>query len=190
MLLQLALDTLLTPRAVARRVLALDLAPPTLIEATAATASLGVLLGYAGLALSGGAVDPVSAAVLERPLLGAVLQACVMTTVAGLAYRVGRAFGGSGGFWGALLVVVWLNAVTLGIQVVQLVALAVAPPLAGVVSIATLFWLLWAFSSFVAELHGFASTAMVLGAVLLTSIAIAFALTILAGVFGLAPQGI
>ncbi len=189
MLLQLAIDTLLKPRASARRLLAIEIAPATLVEAAAAITCIGLVLGYAGLTLSGGAVDRVSAAVLGMPLIGALLQFGVMAVVALLTFRIGRLFGGAGGFWGAVLVVVWLNAITLGIQVVQLLALAFAPPLAGVIAIATLFWLLWAYSNFVAELHGFGSPVMVLGVAVLTVIAIVFGLTMFAAILGVTPQG-
>ena len=39
------------------------------------------------------------------------------------------------------------------------------PPLAAILAIATLFWALWAFANFVAELHGFRNPIVVLGAV-------------------------
>lgn len=185
---QLAIDSLIRPRAAARRVLALPVAPLTLVETAAAITALGLVLGFVAMRMSG-AVDPVSAAVLRAPLLGAVAQFGMMALVAFLTFRIGRAFGGRGGFWGAALVVVWLNAVTLGIQVVQIAALAVVPPLAGVIAIATLFWLLWAFANFVAELHDFGSPLMVLGVTVLTAIVLIFGVTLLAAILGFSPQG-
>ena len=98
-------------------------------------------------------------------------------------------FGGRGDFLGAATSIVWLNAATIAIQILQLVALVLAPPIAGIIAIATLAWLLWAFSCFVAELHGFASPAVVLGVVVLTGIVLVFALTFLAALAGFAPQG-
>jgi hypothetical protein len=185
---QLVIDSILRPRAAARRVLGLELAPDALFQAAAAITCIGIVLGYLAMRMSGGAVDPVSAAVLQAPLLGATLQFGMMAVIAFLTFRIGRVFGGRGDFWGAAAVVVWLNAVTLAIQVVQLAALATVPPLAGLIAIATLFWLLWAFSNFVAELHGFASPVMVLGVVVLTVIVLVFALTLVAAMLGLTPQ--
>lgn len=189
MWLQLAMDSVFQPRGAARRLLALDVPRRSLVDAAVAVTCIGLVLGYVGLRLSGGAVDPVSAALLGAPFVGAVVQFAVMAGAAFLTWRVGRSFGGQGEFWGALRVVVWLNAVTLGIQVVQLVALAVAPFVAGPIAIATLFWLLWAFASFVTELHAFTSPMMVLGVTVLTVVMIVIGLTILAAVLGLSSQG-
>ena len=100
-----------------------------------------------------------SAAILGRPLLGAVVQLAALVIVVFLTVRIGRLFGGIGGFWDALALVVWLNAVMVLVQVVQLVALALVPPLAAALAIATILWALWAFANFVAELHGFQNPA-------------------------------
>lgn len=186
---QLAIDSFLRPRSAARQVLALPIGPVSVVQAAGAVTCIGLVLGYLGLRLSGGAIDPISASVLSMPLLGAAIQFGVMALVAALTFRIGRMFGGAGGFWGAAAIVVWLNAVTLAIQLVQLAALAVVPPFAGLIAIATLFWLLWAYANFVTELHGFASPVMVLGVVVLTVIVIVFGLTMLVAILGLSPQG-
>ena len=47
-----------------------------------------------------------------------------MAVIVVLTVRIGRLFGGSGGLWGALALVVWLNAMMVLIQAAQLVALA------------------------------------------------------------------
>jgi hypothetical protein len=141
------------------------------------------------MAMSPGGVDGVSAMVLGNPLLSAGAEFVGMLVVAGLAARVGRAFGGVGGFWDALTLIVWLNAVMLLIQVLQLVLLVVAPPVAGMIALATLFWAMWVFANFVAELHGFTNPLMVLGGVILTAIVLFFAVAILLAVLGLTPQG-
>lgn len=190
MLRQLVIDSLVRPRAAARGVLDLDIAAGPLAQAAVAVTCIGLVLGYAAMRIGGGAVDPVSAAVLQAPLLGALGQFAMMALIAFLTFRVGRLFGGAGGFWGAATVVIWLNAVTLGIQVLQIVVLAVAPPLAGLVAVATLFWLLWAYANFVAELHAFRSPVMVLGVAVLSGIALIFGLTLIAAILGIAPPGI
>lgn len=186
---RLVIDSLFRPREAATRVLRLDLTPGALAQAGVAVTCIGLLLGYVGLALSGGDVDPVSAVVLERPLVGAALQLAIMAAVAFLTFRIGRLFGGVGALWGAAAVVVWLNAVTLVIQVLQLAALALVPPLAGLIAMATIFWLFWAYANFVTELHGFESPVMVLGVVVLTVIVIVFGLTMLAAILGLSSRG-
>ena len=69
---------------------------------------------------------------------------------------------------------VWLNAMLVLIQAGQLVALALVPPLAALLAIAAMFWALWAFANFVAELHGFQNPVIVLGGVVLTGIMLFF----------------
>ncbi len=151
---------------------------------------VGVVLGYAALLLSPGAVDRVSAAILGRPLVGAMVQLAALVIVVFLTVRIGRLFGGIGGFWDALALVVWLNAVMVLVQVVQLVALALAPPLAAALAIATILWALWAFANFVAELHGFKNPALVLGGVILTSIVLFFTTAMLLAILGLTPPAV
>jgi hypothetical protein len=184
---QLVIDSFAQPRVAARRLIALDLPPDALLQAAGAVTCIGLVLGFAALRLTGGAADPVSAAVLRSPLVGAAVQFGVMALIALLTFRVGRMFGGRGGFWAGAAVVVWLNAMTLLIQAVQLVALALAPPAAGLIAVATLVWLFWAFANFVAELHGFASPFVVLGVAVLTVIVLVFAATLLAAILGVAP---
>ena len=75
------------------------------------------------------------------------------------------------------------------IQVVQLVALALVPPLAAVVAIATMIWVFWAYANFVAELHGFGNAFIVLGAVVLTAIVLFFGMAMLFAILGITPQG-
>jgi hypothetical protein len=76
------------------------------------------------------------------------------------------------------------------VQVVQLVALALAPPLAAALAIATILWALWAFANFVAELHGFKNPALVLGGVILTSIVLFFTTAMLLAILGLTPPAV
>lgn len=84
-------DSILRPRLAAKRVLALPLSPQAVVEAAVAVSCLGVVLGYAAVRLAGGAVDPLSAAVLSRPLLGAATQIAVMAAVAFFAWGSARA---------------------------------------------------------------------------------------------------
>ncbi len=186
---QLVMDTIVAPRAAAQRVLAMPVPVAALVEAAVAIACVGLVFGYVASALSGGPVDPVSTAVLGVPLVGALVQLAVMAVVTGLTWRVGGLFGGRGSLIGAAQAVIWLNAVTLVLQLAQIAALAVVPPLATLVALGALFWLLWAYANFVTELHGFETPVVVLGVVILTVIALALGLSILARLLGLAPQG-
>ena len=113
------------------------------------------------------ALDPLSAFMLASPFRAAVVQCLFLALSVVLIHRVGRAFGGKGSFPDALLVVVWLQLLTLAIQVLQLAATLVAPPLAGIIGLGGFVLFLWLMTAFIAELHGFASRGLVfLGMVL------------------------
>jgi hypothetical protein len=187
---QLVTDSLLRPRTAARRIISAGAPAAFTLEAAVLVTCVGVVLGYAALLLSPGAVDRVSAAILGRPLIGAMVQLAALVIVVFLTVRIGRLFGGIGGFWDALALVVWLNAVMVLVQVVQLVALALAPPLAAALAIATILWALWAFANFVAELLGFKNPALVLGGVILTSIVLFFTTAMLLAILGLTPPAV
>ncbi|MFO1141071.1 MAG: YIP1 family protein [Amaricoccus sp.] len=185
---QLILDTLLHPRAAARQVLAMPISPGQLVEAAVAVTCIGMILGYAAVAMSPDAIE-ISVPVLDYPLLGALAQLAIMAVMAFLTVRIGRLFGGRGSLNGAVALVVWLNAMMVLIQALQLVALAIAPPVAAVIAIATMIWIFWAYANFVAELHGFGNPFIVLGAVVLTAIVLFFGMAMLFAILGFTPQG-
>lgn len=187
---RLVIDSLVRPREAARRVLAVHVEADVLAQAAAAVVCLEVLLGFLAVRMSGSAADATSTALLAQPLALAAGQLVMIGVLALLTFRVGRLFGGQGGFLGAAALVVWLNAVTLVIQAAQLAALAVIPPLGALITLATLFWLLWVYANFVAELHGFESPVMVLGVVILTMVALVFGLSLLVAMLGVVPQGV
>ena len=186
---ELLIDSLKRPRTAARRVLDAGVPVAQLLEAAVLVAVVGVVLGYLALRISPETLDVVSTAVIHHPLLGAGAQLGVMAVAILLTVRVGRLFGGTGTTEGALALVVWLNAVMAAIQLVQLVALALVPPLATAIAIATILWALWAFANFVAELHGFQNPFIVLAVVILTTIVLFFGTAMIAAILGFTPQG-
>lgn len=181
-------DSLVQPRMAARAVIDLGLGRDLLVQAAAAVTALGVILGYVAVAVGPGQVDQVSAAILANPLMGAALQFFVVLAAGFFTWRIGQAFGGTGSLDGGLAVVVWLNAMMLLIQAVQLMVMLVLPPLAGLIALLTVVWALWAFANFVAELHGFQNPFFVLGGVILSMIVLFFAIAMVLAILGIAPQ--
>lgn len=185
---ELISDSFLRPRVAARRVLAAAPEVPVLLQAAVLVTALGIILGFAAYRLAPDAIDQVSATVLASPLVGAAAELGVMAVVVMLTVRVGRLFGGLGDTRGALALVVWLNAMLVLLQGVQLVALAVLPVLAAAVAIVSIIWVLCAFACFVAELHGFRNAAVVLAGVVATSVVLMLGAAMLAAILGIAPQ--
>lgn len=122
------------------------------------------------------ALDPLSAFMLASPFRAAVVQWLFLALTVVLVHRVGRVFGGRGSFPDALLVVVWLQLLTLAIQVLQLAATLIAPPLAGIIGLGGFVLFLWLMTAFIAELHGFRSRGLVFLGMVLTALGVGLVL--------------
>ena len=188
MWLQLAIDSITRPREAARRILAMNLSAELVLMAGIAATCMAMVLAFASVLVTPGPVDPISAALISRPLATAAAQFVIMIIVTLVTSFAGRLFGGHGTFLGALKLIVWLNMLMVAVQAVQIVAMLVFPPLAAILALATLFWALWAFTAFVSVLHGFTNPMFVLGGVLLTSLVLFFALAMLLAMLGFMPQ--
>lgn len=132
-------------------------------------------------------LDPFSRFMLASPFRAAVFQWLFLALSVVLIHRVGRAFGGDGSLPDALLVVVWLQLPMLALQVLQLAATLVAPPLAGIIGLGGLALFLWLMTAFVAELHGFRSRGRVFLGLVLTALGTGLILGI-AAVLILGPE--
>jgi hypothetical protein len=186
---ELLVESLVRPRVAARRVLDLELRADMLIEAALAITCLGVILGALSIRLNPGAVDQLSAFVIGNPLLGAAVQLVVLAVIVLFVFRVGRFFGGTGDAVGALAIVVWLDAVMVAIQMVQIVALLLFPPFATLLALAAVLWVVWAMACFVSELHGFQNTVVVVGGVILSMTVMFFGLALLLTLLGVPSEG-
>jgi hypothetical protein len=150
--------------------------------ALAAAVVLGVVVAYL-LPLAVGRTDEAMSPFAAVALQGGVnLLAILMMT------RVGRIFGGQGQFADAVLLVAWLQALMVLVQGVQLVALLILPPLAGLVTILAVALFFWLITGFVQALHGFASRLLVLFGVLGSMFAAAFVVSFLLILLGFDPR--
>lgn len=187
---ELLVQSIVRPRDAARQVLALGVPVPVLIEAALAVTCLGMVLGFLGMSLTSAALDSLTSFILGNPLMGAAIQFAVLFVVVGLVLVIGRAFGGTGDFPGALAIVVWIDAVMLVIQAVQVLALVLLPPVATLLALATIIWVIWALASFVSVLHEFENLAMVLGGLILTMTLIYFGAALVLAGLGNPSQGV
>lgn len=176
--------TLQSPRAAARALIAADLPMPVLglgLALAAVASSLIVHLGLMVAPLPEGALQMIA----PGPLRTAVLQAAVLLGLAAAVHRLGRLRGGRGTFPGALAVVVWVQAILVVLQAVQLAAMVILPPLAELLGVLGLGLFLWLLTHFVAELHGFrslgATFAGIVAAILIVALGMSVVLTLLIG---------
>lgn len=181
--------TFRNPEAAARALIAAGLPMQARWMAALLTVSLSAILAMLSALIFGmtpGDLPPMLAA-LYSPLAMAGVQFCAIILAAGLMTSVGRLFGGVGRFEDALLLTVWIEMMLLLVQVVQLVASVILPPVAGLLGIVSIVLFLWLTVHFVKALHGFRNVLLVFLSLIGTAFAIGFALSFLAAAFGLLP---
>jgi hypothetical protein len=172
-IIALARASLQDPRAGARMVLSLGVPLPARTAGLLLMAVASAFVMHLGFLLLPPTDDAMSLFMMQSPIRTAVIQWLILVVSVLLIFQVGRAWGGQGSLADTLLIVVWLQVIMLGVQIVQLLALVLAPPLAGLVNIAGLILFFWLLSSFIAELHGFASRGKVLAGIFATTFAVA-----------------
>lgn len=178
--------TLQSPREAARVVIGLRLSTATGWTALALAAVVSTLLSSLALQIAPVDLEPSVAAVFGNPLRLALLQFGVLAVSVALVFTVGRRMGGTGDLAGTLAVLSWLEVIQIGLQVVQLAVMLVAPPVADVIGLFGVVLFFWLFSQFVAELHAVESGWRVFGAAVLTGFALSFALALLLVILGVA----
>ena len=183
----LAQLTLREPRQAARTLLAEDVPIPARTAGLLLVAVVSALLASLQVGGKLAELDPFSRFMLASPFRAAVFQWLFLALTVVLVHRVGRAFEGRGSLPDALLVVVWLQLPMLALQILQLVATLVVPPLAGIIGLAGFALFLWLMTSFVAELHGFRSRGMVFLGLVLTALGVGLILGV-ATVLILGPE--
>lgn len=189
-LLELARVTLTNPREGALRVKALDLPRGVLWQGFALVVVVSVLLTEVGALAS-----PASRGMFELlrlgPFYAGAVQAFFLFVMVHAAHRIGVAFGGRGSFDDSLKLVVWLQAMLVALQAVQLVAFLLVPVLAALLGIAALAWFFWVLTHFVAVLHGFENRSKVLFGILAAFVLLVFGLSLLLTMLGVVvmPEG-
>lgn len=136
--------------------------------------------------------DPFVQAFMASPISSAVLQFLILSLAVVLSHWIGRTFGGRGSFADALLIMVWLQFLFLGPQVLQLLAEIVSPALAGIVALGSMVLFFWLFTACVTELHGFRSRGLVflgvIGGGLLAGVAVVLVVLLFFGPEVLLPH--
>lgn len=109
-------------------------------------------------------LDPATRAAIRvpSPFVSALIQAGVLVLAAGVIHLVGQATGGRGSFPDALILMVWLQAALIPVQLAQVVAQAINMQLAQVVFFGSIGLFFWFLTSFVAELQGYRRRVLVL----------------------------
>lgn len=178
-LLALAHLTLQDPRQAARALLAEGVPMPARTAGLMLVAVVSALLASLQVGMEPQPLDPFSAYMLSSPFRAAIFQWLFLALSVVLIHRVGRAFGGRGSLPDALLIVVWLQLLTLVLQVLQLATSFLAPPLTGIIGLGGFVLFLFLMTTFIAELHGFASRGKVFAGMVVTTLVTGFVLGII-----------
>lgn len=179
----------MTPRIAARRILGFETATPVLLQIAALAAAVGTIMSVLYAQVDASSSQGPFAGLFASPITFFVVQFLNTLVSAVLAYRVGKAFGGTGTMNGALALLTGIAVVGTVLQLAQYVLLIVMPPLGFLLALFSLFWMFTALTSFIAELHGFESRTKVLGGIILTVFGLAVLLLLLSMVLGITPLG-
>ena len=186
-------ETFRDPREAARTIMGLDLPATVLWQALFLVVVLSVLTAQVtGLmtgAYSGGGAEMLLPGFLGSPLTMGFVQGALLVVMVFAVYWIGRSFGGWGSFEASIALVTWLQFLLVCLQVGQAVASLILPPLAGLIGLAGVVIFFWLLTVFVCELHGFQSSGMVFVTILVSMLAIIFALSLVLAIIGVVFVG-
>lgn len=183
-LLAMLRDSVAEPQEAADRLLALRPATAVVVQAAVLVSVLDALilgvLGDGALVMP----TPLGGGALVPPLgQAAILLVSLFLSAAALQVG-GRLLGGTGRFEEALLLVVWLEVMSMGVQAVTLLAALILPPLAGLLGLLGLAILLWCLVHFTRALHGFPGFGRPVATLLLGAVVVVVGLSAILALLG------
>ncbi|MDJ0629829.1 MAG: Yip1 family protein [Rhodobacter sp.] len=188
-LLRLAWGSVRAPRDGARAVMRSDMPRGARWEALLLVVVVSVILGQISTYLMPAQVDSFFAPFVNNPVMAGIVQMSLTVIMVFAVFWIGRAMGGSGGFGDAILLIAWMQFILICLQVIQFAAMILLPPLASLIGVAGFVLFFWLLTNFVAELHGFNSLGKVFVMVIASILGMAFALSLLLSIVGIAIPG-
>lgn len=155
--LELVRFSVQSPRTAARQILAMAIPNTARWLLFLLVISASAVLTHVGFSLLPQDDRAFMETAMSSPLRTAILQAGFLLVVVAAVHRVGRRQGGTGNFADSLLLVGWLQFILLCLQITQIIALLILPPLAEIIGVIGLVLSFWLLTQFILELHGFQS---------------------------------
>ncbi|MWB77214.1 hypothetical protein GLS40_04180 [Pseudooceanicola sp. 216_PA32_1] len=186
LLRNLVADTVLRPRLAAKQVLGMAPGREAMLLALALIAVLNGAFYALALPVEAPSGLPLPAFVNAPVAMAAFAAALLLANVVFLTMS-GKILGGVGRFDDLLAISVWLQALRLVLQVGVTVMALLSPGLGGMIAAIAGIWSIWILLNFVAEAHGFSSVARALVAFVIGVIGLAFVLSFMLALFGVAP---
>jgi hypothetical protein len=179
------------PKGAARRIIGMDLPAPVLWEALTLVVALSAIAAQvSSLLLSGpGASGEALLPFADSPMLVAIIQGGILVIMVFAVHWIGRSFGGAGRLEDSIAAVAWLQFLLVCLQVLQLVIGFASPALSGLVGLAGIVFFFWLLTQFVMAVHDFDSAAMVFVMIVVSLLAITFAMSLILTLLGFAVPG-
>ena len=171
------------PRAAAADVLALSPPREALIPAMLLVTVLSVIINAGAEAIAPSPLGAIPHFQLT------VFMLALFVAFAMAVCKIGRAMGGIGQCSDSLLLAVFFQAIFVPAQVLQVVLLAVSPIVASFFAVFLFFFGIWVNLNFIAALHGFSSLGKSLGVLILSSVAVAIIMMLVAPLIGISLFG-
>ena len=179
-ILRLLLFTLREPRAAANLLMDQNLPREVIWPSMMLVAVVSSVL-YAIQSL----LEPAGAGSLVLTPVGvALFSVFSMVAIATSIQLIGSAFGGAGGFWNALILITFMQAVLISLQILQSAVSILTTAFSGLFMMVGLGVTLWLLINFTAALHGYSSLSKAFGVVVLAFFATGFVLAIALGIAG------
>lgn len=180
----LAMMSLSRPRDAIAEVLKIQIAHSDLIKGALFVACFSGLLDAASRVILP-LPEALQSSIISSPITSAVIQFFGILIIAVLTDKVGRFFGGKGNYEDALKATVWFSFVWLFGVVLILVVLLFFAPIAPLVQLATMIWMIIVFTTFVQVLHQFEKFFATLAGVFGTGLILSFVAVFLMGALGI-----
>jgi len=190
-------QTFADPRGAAQRILDMDLPAAVLWQGLALVVVLSVIAAQVtqmllapGMGDMGGGMNgTMGPGFGVSPVTMGLLQGAILLLMIGSVHWIGRALGGAGHLEGAVALVAWLQFLLVCLQGLQAVVGLAIPGLSFLVGIGGLVVFFWLLTQFVMVLHGFGSAGMVFVMIVVSLLAVTFALSVLLAVLGVGFTG-
>jgi hypothetical protein len=186
-LLRLARATVSNPREGATTVLSFAPQRQALWLMFALVVVTSMMMGEVVALLTGMPEEgPMTGPFAQSPLVLGLVQGAFLFLMIHAIHHIGRFFGGTGSLEEAALLVIWLQFVFICVQVIQIAAILVVPPVAGLITLLAIGLFFWLLVNFIAVLHGFTSLGLVFVVTLLAAFGILVFLSMVLASLGVA----
>lgn len=185
---RLALETIRAPRSAAAQLIGLGLPRELLWTALALVVILNALIFTLTNMVSPPPAEMPMVVMAPLPfalLLGAALVASIFAL-----FWVGRGLGGQARLDDLMVLLIWLQSLRVALQLALLVLMPVVPALASLIVLAASILGIWILVNFVDVAQGFDSLLKSLGVLILSTLGMAIALSLVLSLFGGAILGI